>query len=223
MSNTGTGNTGTILQGAGAGATAKFSTATYPSLATGAGTILRADGTNWEPTTATFPNTAGTSGNVLTSDGTNWVSSAPSSGATISVATVTLTSAEIKAAMGTPVTVIPAPGAGQIILPIVFWGSFNYGGTNAFTNGQILSVRWNNAGVTTSAFGGSLISGTQIEGTADAYVGISPASSSATRPPADIENKPVVVVNVGGSEITGNAANNNTITVVVLYYTRAIF
>jgi hypothetical protein len=34
-----------------------FSTATYPSVATGAGTILRADGTNWLASTATFADT----------------------------------------------------------------------------------------------------------------------------------------------------------------------
>jgi hypothetical protein len=50
------------------------STATYPDVATGTGKILRADGTNWTPTTATYPDTAGTSGNLLQSDGTNWAS-----------------------------------------------------------------------------------------------------------------------------------------------------
>lgn len=66
---------GKILQGQGVGTASDYSTATYPSTATGTGTILRADGTNWTPTTATFPNAAGTSGNILISDGTNWVSS----------------------------------------------------------------------------------------------------------------------------------------------------
>jgi len=71
---------GKVLQGQGIGVASDFSTATYPATATGTGTILRADGTNWSATTATYPNTAGTSGNVLTSDGTNWNSSAPASG-----------------------------------------------------------------------------------------------------------------------------------------------
>lgn len=68
---------GKVLQGQGVGVTSGFSTATYPATATGTGTILRADGTNWVATTATYPTTAGTIGNVLTSDGTNWSSSAP--------------------------------------------------------------------------------------------------------------------------------------------------
>lgn len=49
---------GTILQGAGGSADPAFSTATYPSTATGTGTFLRADGTNWLASTATLPNTA---------------------------------------------------------------------------------------------------------------------------------------------------------------------
>jgi len=38
--------TGKVLQGAGVGTAPAFSTATYPSTATGTGKILRADGTN---------------------------------------------------------------------------------------------------------------------------------------------------------------------------------
>lgn len=71
--------TGKILQSQGVGIANAFSTATYPSTATGTGKILRADGTNWAASTATYPDTAGTSGNVLTSNGTNWTSSTPAS------------------------------------------------------------------------------------------------------------------------------------------------
>lgn len=35
----------------------KWTTATFPSTATGSGTVLRADGTNWVATTSTYPNT----------------------------------------------------------------------------------------------------------------------------------------------------------------------
>lgn len=86
-SNNKTGASGTVLQGQGVGTASDFSTATYPSTATGTGKILRADGTNWVATTATFPDTAGTSGNVLTSNGTNWSSSAAPAGPFIFVAT----------------------------------------------------------------------------------------------------------------------------------------
>lgn len=55
-----TGASGTVLQGQGVGTAADFSTATYPSTATGTGTILRANGTNWVATTATYPTTTTT-------------------------------------------------------------------------------------------------------------------------------------------------------------------
>lgn len=56
VTSTSVGSTGQVLQ-ANTGADPTYSTATYPSLATGTGTILRADGTNWVATTATYPNT----------------------------------------------------------------------------------------------------------------------------------------------------------------------
>ena len=77
----GPGSTGNVLQ-SNAAAAPSFSTATYPSVATGTGKLLRADGTNWSASTATYPDTAGSIGNVLTSDGTNWISSPASSGGT---------------------------------------------------------------------------------------------------------------------------------------------
>jgi hypothetical protein len=72
----GPGAAGKVLQ-SNTAAAPSFSTATYPSTATGTGTFLRADGTNWVASTATIPNTAGTAGKVLISDGTNFVSSTP--------------------------------------------------------------------------------------------------------------------------------------------------
>ncbi|MFH1678354.1 MAG: hypothetical protein ABH914_01905, partial [Candidatus Omnitrophota bacterium] len=52
----GTATAGRMLR-SGASAAPSWSTATYPSTAATAGTILRADGTNWAATTATYPAT----------------------------------------------------------------------------------------------------------------------------------------------------------------------
>ena len=52
----GPGTTGNIFQ-SNAAAAPSFSTATYPSVATGTGTMLRANGTNWVASTATFADT----------------------------------------------------------------------------------------------------------------------------------------------------------------------
>jgi hypothetical protein len=57
ISSVGPGSSGQVLQSAGNAANPAYSTATYPATATGTGTILRADGTNWAATTSTYPNT----------------------------------------------------------------------------------------------------------------------------------------------------------------------
>jgi hypothetical protein len=65
------GSTGQILQ-SNTGAAPSWSTATFPATATGTGTILRADGTNWAASTATYPNTT-TANQILYSTATNVV------------------------------------------------------------------------------------------------------------------------------------------------------
>lgn len=52
----GTATAGQMLR-SGATAAPTWSTATFPNIATGTGTILRADGTNWVASTSTYPNT----------------------------------------------------------------------------------------------------------------------------------------------------------------------
>jgi hypothetical protein len=61
----GTATAGQHLQ-SGANSAPSWTTATFPSTATGTGSILRADGTNWTATTATYPNTTA-AGTVLVS------------------------------------------------------------------------------------------------------------------------------------------------------------
>ncbi len=68
---TSAGSTGQILQSATASAPT-WSTATYPSTATGTGTYLRADGTNWVASTLTLPNTT-TANQILYSSSTSVV------------------------------------------------------------------------------------------------------------------------------------------------------
>ena len=72
----GAGTAGQVLQSSGAGVNPAYSTATYPSTATGTGTILRADGTNWAASTATYPNTA-TTGDIIYGSASNIYSNLP--------------------------------------------------------------------------------------------------------------------------------------------------
>lgn len=69
LASTSVGSTGQFLQG-NSGSAPTYSTATLPSTATGTGTILRADGTNWVATTATYPATT-TVNQLLYSSATN--------------------------------------------------------------------------------------------------------------------------------------------------------
>jgi hypothetical protein len=67
----GTATAGQMLQ-SGASTTPAWSTATFPSTATGTGTILRANGTNWVATTATYPTTT-TVNQILYSSAANTI------------------------------------------------------------------------------------------------------------------------------------------------------
>jgi hypothetical protein len=70
------GSDGTIMMADSAATTGnKWTTATYPSTATGTGTILRANGTNWVASTATYPDIATSTGTILRANGTNWAAS----------------------------------------------------------------------------------------------------------------------------------------------------
>ncbi len=72
----------------GASAAPAWSTATYPSTASGTGTILRADGTNWTATTATYPTTT-TANQILYSTALNTIGG--SAGLTFDGNTLSLT------------------------------------------------------------------------------------------------------------------------------------
>lgn len=198
-----------------------YSTASAGAILAGtatAGQIIRS-GASTTPSwsTATYPATAGTSGNVLTSDGTNWTSAAPSGASEILVAKVTLTSAQIKAIRATPIQIIAAPGAGKVIMPVNVYYYYVYAGTNAFTNGQIIAPRTVNGATLTGLFEWGLPAAS-LNGTTSQtmFSGVNPTGAQTTS--TDVINKAVVMINLGASEITGNAANDNTLEVAIVYY-----
>jgi hypothetical protein len=67
------GSAGQLVTSGGASADPVWTTATYPSTATGTGKLLQANGTNWVATTAAYPGTATSSGTLLQANGTDWV------------------------------------------------------------------------------------------------------------------------------------------------------
>jgi len=229
-----TGSAGQVLQSGGASADPAYSTATYPSTATGTGKVLVADGTNWVASTPTFPNasatsrkiivsdgtnwvastetwaTPSTSGNVLTSDGTNWTSATAPGGGVLSKS-VTLTSAQIKALHATPIQLVAAAGVGTVIQVISCISKFTYAGTNQFTNGGTISLVYKTSLASICALFGN----SNMLGAASLYLITTTAVPAQAI--ANLENLDIQLYNPSATEFAGNAGNDNTVTVNISY------
>lgn len=162
----------------------------------------------------------GSSTNVLTSSGAGalptWAA-APSGN--VSQVTVTLTSAQIKALHATPIQIIAAPGAGTVINVINAWSKYTYGGTNVFVAGaaQIIELYYGTATVSITP----MISNSNLTGTNSVYRYQSDSNITGVSL-ASVENVAINAYNAVATEISGNAANNNTLTITVFYTTFAI-
>ncbi len=194
-------------------------TSSIVALATGSsGQVLQSGGAAADPvySTATYPSTAGTANNVLTSDGTNWISQA-SAGAGLQSVQLTLTNAQIKNLFTTPVQLISAPGAGKVIILVNVVYKLNYGGTNPFTasGGQYIGLSY--------VAGALTVDGTMINAAVKSNASNLCQSQVAIVNYAysNANNLPITLV-CPVAPITGNAANNNTITVNVIYYIATI-
>ncbi len=190
-------------------------TSTIPTGTTGQ--ILQAV-TDATPTfsTATYPATAGTSGNFLTSDGTNFVSTPI---ANLSYKSLPLTSLQIKALHATPIQFIPNQGSGKVIVIVNAWSKMTYGGNNAFVAGagQTIQLTYGTAPIAFTA----LASNSMITQTSSNY--LSPALTSITlNAIANLDNIAMNAYNPIATEITGNANNDNIITLSALYYVISI-
>lgn len=134
-------------------------------------------------------------------------------------ADVTLTSAEVKALAATQIELVAAQGAGSVITFISASFKLDYGGTNVFTEaGDNLAIKYTDASgvavsqtIETTAF---------ITATADTYTSVQPVIDAIVASAA-AENQALVLDNIG-SEIAGNAANDNTLVVRVYYVVQSI-
>lgn len=145
------GSSGQLFQSAGTSAPG-WTTATYPSVATTTGTILRADGANWAKSTATFADTY-TASNLLYSNGANTVTGL----ATANSAVLVTNSTGVPAWSGTMTN-------GQLII-----GSTGATPTAAtLTQGSGVTIT-NGAGtITISASGSAGLTWTTVSGTSQA-------------------------------------------------------
>lgn len=194
-----------------------YSTASAVALLAGtatAGQMLQS-GASTTPawSTATYPATAGTSGNYLKSDGTNFSSSALP-GNLQTTGPITITNAQIKALRSTPIQLIAAPAAGSMIAIVCVTVKFNYGGNDAFVSGGNLNVyAGSTAGILYSGINSAIYTGT----TDNIYAVVGPQANGATS--VGVLEATAIVLSTGTSDPTGNASNDNTLVVEVLYQT----
>lgn len=129
-------------------------------------------------------------------------------------ASVTLTSAQVKALAATQITLVAAPGAGKMIQFLSATMKLDYGGTNAFTeSGDNLAIKFtDDSGVAVSQ---TIEMTAFITATVDTYTNAQPAINAIVAA-TGADNQALVLDNVG-SEIAGNAAADNALVVSVLY------
>lgn len=134
---------------------------------------------------------------------------------------VALTNAQIKALRATPVAVIPAQGAGKVIVVTSCTVFLKYGGTNAFTaqnsDNNLVLRRKDTSGCVlfqglTQAFMQATASGVaQLQ----TITGGSPATVFDSKTQSD--NQAIVAHNGSAGEISGNAAGDNTLLLKIGY------
>jgi hypothetical protein len=163
----------------------------------------------------------GSSGQVLTSNGAGSLPTwqAAGGGGGLTSVTVTLTSAQIKALNVTPIQLVAAPGAGNVVVVVAGICKFTYGGSNAFTGSSgSINLYW---GTSTSSINNiipnSIMTGTSTLALTTGSSNIGVAGTALT----NIENMALNAFN-NNSAFSGNAANNNTVTINIVYYIATI-
>jgi hypothetical protein len=132
--------------------------------------------------------------------------------------TGSLTNAQIKALHGTPVSVIPAPGSGKVIQVVSASAKMVYGGTNVFTAGAAQTINLYYGTATSIA---AVLTNAEIVASATQFNGVN-ALATFGGANTGFDNTVVNLYNPIATEITGNAANNNTVTYQITYQVVAI-
>lgn len=128
---------------------------------------------------------------------------------------VNLTNAEIKALRATPKVLVPSFGPNMVVQFVQATLKLKYGGTNAFTEtADNLVIRYNS---TTGAIVSQTIeTGGFIDQTVDTETSALPKIDAIVASSVS-KGGTLVLHNTGDGEIGGNAGNDNTMQVVVVY------
>lgn len=163
----------------------------------------------------------GTNGIVTSNTGAGSLTISGADGLLKSVS-VTLTAAELKNLTVASKTILAGQGAGTIIIPFCFNFKLNYGGTTAFVfNAALLDIDYFD-GANYFTILPSALQQALIEATANDYqilAGTFGGGSPFT--PAQIENLPIVLFN-SGPAVTGDAADDSTITLNMQYVVQTL-
>src|SRR5574337_278006 len=126
---------------------------------------------------------------------------------------ITLTNAQIKALNTTPITLVAAQGVGKAITPIDCSAYLSYGGTSAFTASVGENLRVKHSGGAAIWNGGSQAFLQLTNSAVSDFNFVAAAQASITENKSGVDNTALVIDSAAA--IAGNAANDNTITIVV--------
>lgn len=214
---------GTGLSGTFNSTTHSYALSTPVSIANGgtnATSMATTDGVVYYDGTSLVTTSAGTSGQVLTSNGAGVAPTYQAAGGGgVLTASLTLTNAQIKALVTTPIQIIATPGSGNAINVISCAAWLIYGGTNAFTNTSAnpIALFYNTNAANNLAV--NAMDNNTITATATNYVlnGANTTTNQRWTSTIAVNTAMVVSLVTGSANIAGNAANNNTIRIVVTY------
>jgi hypothetical protein len=152
---------------------------------------------------------------VTINTSTNQLGSQSLSSLSVQLAKITLTSAQIKGLSVSPVTLVPAQGANTIIVPVNASAIYSYGGNNPFTGGNTVELWFASSGQEIVA---NLMNISAMQGTANAYsYNAFNAIGAQSQASGQLDNLDVLVV-APTTAYTGNASDDNTLTINFAYY-----
>lgn len=131
-------------------------------------------------------------------------------------ASATLTSSEIKNLHGTPIQAIAAPGAGNVIWPIAVISKMIYGGSNVFVAGAGQFIALMYAPVSNNNRPFNCILNAAVVAAASSYT-INTTYITTTAVATQYENAALQFYVTSVTEISGNAANDNTMSFQIMY------